>query len=49
MGVVRLLDVGRLTIEQVVAMMQGADLSQLTGVWDRVEPTHTRRRTDGGT
>lgn len=43
MGVVRLLDVGLLTTDQVLAMVEGADLSQLTGIWDRVEPTRKRR------
>lgn len=44
MGVVRLLDVGKLSVEQVVTMIQGADLQKLTSVWDSdtVEPRRRR-------
>lgn len=36
-GVVRLMDAGVVPVAQVVSLIKGADLSELTKHWDKIE------------
>lgn len=44
MGIVRLLDAGAVSMEQVHGWIFGADISTLTEVWDKLQEAGDRKR-----